>query len=57
MIIYNVCELRENTVFIFFKFICTSIGFQNNPKNISLQIQGSAMDVICSGFAYWPPRY
>ena len=57
MIIYNVCEIRENTLFIFFfKFICISIGFQNNPK-ISLQIQRSAMDDICSGFAYWPPRY
>ena len=34
MIIYNVCELKENTLFISLKFICTRIGFQNNPENI-----------------------
>ena len=54
MIIYNVCELRVNTLFIFLKFICS-----NEKHNIirSLQIQRSAMDDICSGFAYLPPRY
>ena len=59
MIIYNVCELRENTRFIF--FFLYKYRLSKNPKKhnniISLQIQRSAMDDICSGFAYWPSRY
>ena len=64
MIIYNVCELRENTLFIFFFFFLIylykhQLSKQSEKHNniISLQIQRSATHDICSGFAYWPPRY
>ena len=61
MIIYNVCELRENTLFIFKKKIFVQVSalktIRKHNNIISLQIQRSAMDDICSGFAYWPPRY
>ena len=56
MIIYNVCELRENTLFIFVFFLIYLYKYRlskqsENNNIISLQIQRSAMDGICSGFA------
>ena len=61
MIIYNVCELRENTLFFLFEIYLYKyrLSKQSEKHNniISLQIQRSAMDDICSGFAYWPLGY
>ena len=34
MIIYKVCDLRENTLFIFFLIYLYKYRLSNNPKNI-----------------------